>query len=347
MNKEWVKKEQKREKENILNMLDKIIEILTNIDTSMIKKVQKKSSRYKGKDVGKTISEIVEKTNQLKNNITLIESESTEYYFMFFDLALSIQLTRDPDGELSEILKQVKKAEDLSNDVKTMMWSINNMDRFLDSEPIEFDGDIVITDPCYFVKKPIYPDEKYPVWTDYVTHKQETDYPDFNGESSPTMEEELKKYDLIHSEYKSKIINDWETCDCGYDLEAIGFSTNMCRDTLIGDWSCAVIDSNKDKLLGRFSADSGMVCVVMLDDIVKYNPSLEKIHENTNIWTVIKNFKGKIQFVVTEERGLYEENSEFHNAGDEYVDYSVVVSGHGINTKTGENIDFISKQTGF
>lgn len=65
--------------------------------------------------------------------------------------------------------------------------------RYLDSEPMEFDGDIIITDPCY-IQRP-------------------------EGD-------------------------DWVTCSYGDHLEALGLVRFMSRDTLYGDWSCTVFNSD-------------------------------------------------------------------------------------------------------
>ena len=63
---------------------------------------------------------------------------------------------------------------------------------YLDGEPMEFDGDIIITDPCYIMKED----------------------------------------------------DDWATCAYGENMEALGITHYMTRDTLYGDWSCTTFDSD-------------------------------------------------------------------------------------------------------
>lgn len=41
--------------------------------------------------------------------------------------------------------------------------------------------------------------------------------------------------------------SDWEKCDCGNNMEVLGFSTFISESTIYGDWSCTVWDlKNKD-----------------------------------------------------------------------------------------------------
>lgn len=154
---------------------------------------------------------------------------------------------------------------------KYLSFARENYKRMLDSEPIYFDGDIIITDPCYM----------------------------------------RREDDLDYKEFEVSLIQYME------------------RDTLYGDWSCTVYNPDTHEKLGEFCADSGMVAVALRGEVLKYNPTY-----TTKSWagTVIENFKGTVQFIVTKE-------------GND--DYSVHVVGKGINKITGEPINFISHQTGF
>ena len=341
MNKEWVEKKRDEAKNEFNETLDKIIEILNTI------KIQKANLSFDvDEDVDEEIDALIEKTNYFRNNSEMVESENIKYYFMFFNLLVDFDF-KSKSEETKELSDNIKNAMKMAEDINFIMRSIDNMDTFLDSEPVEFEGDIVITDPCYFIKDPIYPDEERPFVSDYFTYDDEEDYPDFDGEKSEIREQEFQKYKYDESQYKSKIIDDWDACDCGNNMEVLGFSSNMCRNTIIGDWSCAVIDDKTNKPIGRFCADAGEVCVVLLDDIKKYNPKVMEDCEDSDLWTIIKDFKGSVRFIVSEEIGFYKTDSEYHKAGDKYVDYSVIVKGHGINTKTNEPIDFSTRQIGF
>lgn len=167
-------------------------------------------------------------------------------------------------------------------------WSFN----YVDIGPYEFDGDIVITDPCYVIDR------------------------------------------------------DAEGIDY-YDTEALmksgKFRQGMSNSTLYGDWGCTTFDTKiEGKIYGEFGADSGMVCVLYLDDIKKVSPEgyewlMNK--ESSASWsaTIIRNFKGTVTFEIKEEHYEFE--------GEDCIDYVLEVIGHGIDKKTGEEINFKGTQT--
>ena len=161
--------------------------------------------------------------------------------------------------------------------------------RLLDSEPMYFDGDIIITDPCYVCKG-----------------------------------------------------DDWELSGYGREMEKLGIKTYMTRDTIYGDWGCTVVESKTRKKLGNFCADAGLVSVLLLDEVLKYNPGFD--YHKTRDWTTtwIKDFNGTVQFVVKPCRGT-DTNADI--ADFDAWDYEVSVVGHGEDKKTGKKIDFYSKQT--
>ncbi len=181
---------------------------------------------------------------------------------------------------------------DVEQEVKPLVEQLSLLkypyDGYLDSEPVEFDGDIIITDPCYIINK--------------------------------------------ESE------DDWQKCDYGSKMEALGITHYMTRDTLYGDWSCTVFNMDSHRKLGDFCADAGLVSVFSLDEVLKYNPNFD-YHINRK-WTtaLIKNFKGTVQFIVEEEHYDYE--------GVQCTDYNVKVVGHGINKRSGKPVNFVGLQTG-
>lgn len=148
---------------------------------------------------------------------------------------------------------------------------------FIDSDLLECDGDIIITDPCYVIKKE----------------------------------------------------------DRDLDLEDLGVVNYISKFTLYGDWSCHVFDTETNEVLGQFCADSAMVAVFYLDEVLTYRPDFEEyIEKYPHAVARITNFKGQAQIVITNE---YEDGKA----------YSVVhVVGHGVDKVTGKSINFISKQTG-
>lgn len=219
--------------------------------------------------------------------------------------------------------------------------------RYLDSEPVEFDGDIIITDPCYIMKK--RDESTRPKWDDFHPYKRIYDYPDYDEKTktSKMFSENMSKLDKADAIWQKENPDDWDVCNYGSNMEAIGIHNYMTRDTLYGDWSCTTFNSDTQKEIGEFCADAGLVSVFLLDEVLKYNPDFDYHKEKSWTTTLIKNFKGTVQFVVVYTEGVYEESTEYHKKGEKWEDYSVEVVGHGINKETGEPINFVGKQTGF
>ncbi len=170
--------------------------------------------------------------------------------------------------------------------------------RYQSTPEKEFDGDIIITDPCYIIRK----------------------------------ENELT-------------CDDWHHCDYGEHMEQLGIKNYLTHDTIYGDWGCTVFDLDTQAQLGNFCADAGLVSVFLLSEVLAYNPSFNYHTERPWTTAVIPDFKGTVQIKVTLETGTYESDTEYWKAGDTWEDHVVNVIGHGINKKTGQPINFISRQT--
>ena len=133
-----------------------------------------------------------------------------------------------------------------------------------------FKGDLIITDPCYFVK-----DE------------------------------------------------DWEGLDT--PLEDLGLSTSIMSETLYGDWSCSVFNSDTNEEIGQFCADAGIVCVCLLSDILKYDPKFQGHINKPWAFTWIKNFVGDVEFEILKS-GEYED-SDLHVVGRGNINFKSIQTG--------------------
>ena len=114
-----------------------------------------------------------------------------------------------------------------------------------------------------------------------------------------------------------------------YDFQMTNY---MIRDTLYGDWSCTTYNSDTKEPIGSFCADGGLVGVFLLDEVLKYNPEFDNHIKCPWTTTLIKNFEGTVQFIVSQ--------------GEKEDDFNVSVIGHGINKKTGKPLNFFTTQTG-
>lgn len=184
---------------------------------------------------------------------------------------------------------------------------------------------IIITDPCYIIPKNPNP---FPFKKEIV--------------ESPNSEEMKKAYYDWEREH-----NDWEKCNYGSNMEALGIIHYICRDTIYGDWSCATYNTDTKECIGEFCADAGLVAVFILDEVRAYNPNIDKWIED-HPWgaTVIENFTGDVDFEIVHTEGVYTKEDEHESngkiyckAGETWENDEVQVIGKG-------NINFFTTQTG-
>lgn len=261
MNKEWVKNKNEELKREIENDKKLLYDEILNADflsgkekKDLIKKFNKKDYRHIANCCeGECIT-------------SLIDCEEKE--------RIRIKPLLD---QLADVARKLDDYE----------YNSEPYNRYLDSEPMEFDGDIIVTDPCYIMR--------------------------------------AKHHGTIPM-YE----NDWEESEYGYNMEKLGIHNYMTRDTLYGDWSCTVYNTDTKEEIGEFCADAGIVSVINLDEVLKYNPDFDYHINKPWTTTLIKNFKGTVQFVVEMECGIFK----------------VKVIGNGIDKETGEPINFEGFQTG-
>ena len=118
--------------------------------------------------------------------------------------------------------------------------------------------------------------------------------------------------------------DDLKKSDYGHNMEALGINTYFTEDTLCGDLNCTTykitinlykvihnflqaqvkgedygVDCSK---LGNFCVDSGLVSVILLDEVRKYNPSIDEwIASHDWCVTKIPNFNGEVHYYVDEQ----------------------------------------------
>ena len=154
---------------------------------------------------------------------------------------------------------------------------------------MHFKGTIVITDPCYIIKKnPI----KYPNEKDFGLPASIISKP-FKYYSTP--EELAYKAALDYYYSESRKYDDWDKCDYGENMGVLGIHNYISESTIYGDWGCttykideepkdfvdSVLQALKDNLedeeygedessipyegeyIGGFCADAGLVGVFL------------------------------------------------------------------------------------
>lgn len=156
---------------------------------------------------------------------------------------------------------------------------------------------------------------------------------------------------------------DWdEFCNDNKNILKEKIPSIIWRDTLYGDWSCSVFSNNT--VIGNFCADAGLVCVAKLDEVLSYNPNFDYHINKPWTTTLIKDFKGFINFEVLycnnnvnlfniiKNKDEYVNLNDFRkNLGNDikeiFQSFYVQVVGTGINKNNNEPLNWIGCQTGF
>ena len=171
---------------------------------------------------------------------------------------------------------------------------------------MKFKGTIIITDPCYIVKK--------------CTKKNPYPFPwTTENIKAPNIEEMVKKYNEWEDAH-----DDWTKCMYGRNMEALGIEYYFTESTLYGDWGCTTYKIKENPYtvinkfaesentgedygigcskLGEFCADAGLVAVFLLDEVRKYNPDIDAwIASHDWCVTIIPDFDGEVNYYVDKQ----------------------------------------------
>lgn len=174
--------------------------------------------------------------------------------------------------------------------------------------------DIIITDPCYVIKRMSYEEEKEKQALIEEEIGKELSFEDFSEAHKLGLDtEKLTHQQLLdeynarceHEEYSEKYTEEYRKRFSKYDdtwhsLSELGFTDYIKNSTYYGDWSCTTFETDengeaiKDKILGNFCADGGEVAVLKLSEVLKYRPDFNYHIEKPWTTTLIKNFTGDI-----------------------------------------------------
>lgn len=223
------------------------------------------------------------------------------------------------------------------------------------NKPLRFDGDIIITDPCYLMKRGEENQLVHILGFDLVQKPEYKNF--FSGIPGPnktlsdrdyadcvmlhltdsrltpvdistaeielgtreslarlfeekfSMEEAKENFLVPYSEIFRKenasymaalsvydeTRDDWSYCQCGNWMERLGIRTYLCNSTHYGDWSCTTYNTDNKEIIVQFCADSGLVGIFLLDEVLKYNPDFDYHLNRKHTTTWIKDFHGTVE----------------------------------------------------
>lgn len=188
---------------------------------------------------------------------------------------------------------------------------------------MKFKGTIVITDPCYLDNDmPENPEMKD--WWEMVDYGENLEasgiehyiseytlYGDWSCHTYKGSREDI--FDAIQEwdEYYLNFFREYNNPD--YSQED--------RDKLATSFRNHKKKFQEEFTLGEFCADAGRVCVVYLEDVLKFNSNFKSWAE-THPWcaTIIENFDGDVRYEVDEE-------GDAHIVGEGNVNFYTSQSG--------------------
>ncbi len=135
----------------------------------------------------------------------------------------------------------------------------------------------------------------------------------------------MEDYYYDYDNWNKEVQTDWDKCEYGNKLENVGIS-NYITHSMKYDYGTYGVYSNDGVFKGQFCSDSGLVCVCLLDDILRYNEDFDNFLTMTYGVTLIPNFNGDIAFI---------------SKGDHFMNTSdICIVGSG-------NLNFHTQQIGF
>ena len=169
---------------------------------------------------------------------------------------------------------------------------------------MRFKGTIVITDPCYLDSNmPESPTSKR--WWDMVQYGENLEatgidhyicestlYGDWSCNTYKGTLDETKQARKVWNEYYLTFFAKYNDPNISDEEKA----------ELLKDYKQYAKQFNTEYTLGRFCADAGMVCVVYLEDVLKFNPNFKQwAKEHDWCATIIEDFDGEVNYVIDDD----------------------------------------------
>lgn len=187
---------------------------------------------------------------------------------------------------------------------------------------MKFKGTIIITDPGYLASGNKFLESTDHWWdeTDLGENLHEIGITSYISEDTLYGDWSCFTYKGLKEEVQS-LINDWNKYYFEffkkYNLE----TDDKKKEEILSEYSNYSSEFVKNHTFGKFCADTGKVCVCLLEDVLKFNPNFKEWME-THPWcvTVIENFDGDIKYEV-------DENNEAHIVGMGNINFYTSQSG--------------------
>lgn len=157
---------------------------------------------------------------------------------------------------------------------------------------MKFKGDIIITDPCYIISESQLEDWKR---CDYGDNMRVLGLTTYISESTIYGDWSCSTWSTPRKDVIAQLEEINTLCRKQYELVK-----QYGRDSVQGKiYDDKIADATLNlKKIGNFCADSGMVAVFLLDEVLKYNPEFDYHTEREWAATLIKDFDGEVDYYV-------------------------------------------------
>lgn len=168
---------------------------------------------------------------------------------------------------------------------------------------MKFKGTIIITDPGYLASGNKFLESTDHWWdeTDFGENLHEIGLTSYISENTLYGDWSCFTYKGTKEEVQNKI-NEWNEYYFDlfkkYNLE----TDNNKKEKILFEFTNYSSEFVKNYTLGKFCADTGKVCVVYLDEVLKFNPNFKEWAE-THPWcvTIIEDFDGNINLEIEKD----------------------------------------------
>lgn len=173
---------------------------------------------------------------------------------------------------------------------------------------MKFKGTIIITDPCYLDSGNKFLESTDHWWdeTDFGENLHEIGITSYISEDTLYGDWSCFTYKGTKEEILNKI-NEWDHCYFEF-FRNYNNSSDDEKFILLQEHKKYKESFIKENTYGEFCADSGKVCVVYLNEVLKFNPNFKEWAE-THSWcvTIIEDFDGNVDLEI--------ENDSLHIVG--------------------------------
>lgn len=92
---------------------------------------------------------------------------------------------------------------------------------------------------------------------------------------------------------------DWQLSEYGEKFDKLGIKNYLWIES---EEDSPIVKDVNGKDLGSFCTDSALIVVILLDELLQYNPQFNQYIEYPENWTVIENFDGIVSSFEKDER---------------------------------------------